>query len=267
MVRSTRFAALAAISLAASPLCLAAKSDAHADRAREQIQQADANGDGRVSLDEFVAAAGAHFAAIDVRHKGAVEAADIASSPAALERIDHRAARMVARLDVAGAGYVTQDEFVAAAQKRFARLDRNDDGRLAPDELVGRGHHRHGKPAAGRASGAAQQRLERLDTNHDGVVSADEYVADARALYATFDTQHDGKVTAAELASSPRAEERAVRVAERLVQRMDSDANDVVSQDEFLAAARLRFARLDRNGDGFLDGEDVLRRHGRRHRI
>jgi Ca2+-binding EF-hand superfamily protein len=265
MVRSIRFAALAAISLAASPLCLAAQADAHAGRAREHLQQADVNGDGRVSLDEFVAAAGARFATIDVGHKGAVDAADLASSPAALERIDHRAARVVSRLDLAGNGYVTEDEFIAAAQKRFARRDRNDDGRLTPDELDGRGRHRHGKVASDRAPGKAQQRLERLDTNHDGVVGADEYVADARSLYATFDTQHDGKVTAAELATSPRTEARAVRVAEHLVRRMDSDANGVVSQDEFLAAARLRFARLDRNGDGFLDGEDVLRRHGRRH--
>lgn len=259
--------------LAALPLALAAATafatadhgpGEHHGRGSQLLDKADSDGDGRVSLDEYLAAAGAEFAAIDARHKGSVDAADIAGSPQALARIDRRAERIVARLDAAGTGYVTADEFVAAAQKRFARLDANGDGRLTAEELATRRPHGRGgaagKPA--RAADAAAKRLAELDANHDGFVSAEEYAASARSLYAQFDARHDGKVTAAEIASSPRAGDRAVHVATHLVARMDANGDGRVSRDEFLAAAKRRFARLDRDGDGFVDPSETGR-HGR----
>jgi len=229
------------------------------DRFQHMLQKMDTNGDGRISLDEYLAAAGARFKTIDSRNKGSVDAADIASSPEAIKRIDHRANALVKRVDTAGNGYITQDEFVAAAQKRFARLDDNGDGKLTPDELAGR-WARAAKAqgnGGGRFAQLMQKRFDKADTNHDGVVSIDEYVAAAKALYAQLDTQHNGKVTASEIATSPRAQERAVRVADRLVRHMDTNGDGVVSQEEFLAAAKTRFARIDKDADGFIDAGEA----------
>jgi len=229
------------------------------DRFQHMLQKMDTNGDGRISLDEYLAAAGARFKTIDSRNKGSVDAADIASSPEAIKRIDHRANALVKRVDTAGNGYITQDEFVAAAQKRFARLDDNGDGKLTPDELAGR-WARAAKAqgnGGGRFAQLMQKRFDKADTNHDGVVSIDEYVAAAKALYAQLDTQHNGKVTASEIATSPRAQERAVRVADRLVRHMDTNGDGVVSQEEFLAAAKNRFARIDKDADGFIDAGEA----------
>ena len=227
---------------------------------QHMLKTMDSNGDGRISLDEYLATAAQHFQSIDSQNKGAVDAADIASSPQAIARIDRRAEHMVKRLDTTGNDYVTQDEFVAAAKRRFAKLDRNGDGKLTPDELrFGRGWKGGNGATQGSGKGAAfaAQRFEKLDANHDGFVTADEYVAAATALFRQFDTAGNGKVTAAEIEAAPKTQERALHVASRMVKRMDTDGDGTVSKDEFLAAAKTRFSKLDKNGDGFIDANEV----------
>jgi len=269
MSRIIRHPTLAALPLAVLSIAALAQSanppaaPAHPGLFQHMLQKMDTNGDGRISLDEYVAAASARFKSIDTKNKGSIDAADIAASPQATERIDHRAEGLVKRLDTAGNGYVTQDEFVAAAQKRFARLDKNGDGKLTPDEMTGR-WGRGGNAAAqgsGRGGKFAAERFDKLDTNHDGVVTMDEYVAAATTLFHQYDTAGNGKVTAAEIAASPKTQDRAIRVADRMVKHMDTNGDGSVSLDEFLAAAKTRFAKLDKNGDGFIDADEVTAGH------
>jgi len=266
MYRTTRLAALAAIPMTALSLCAvgqqanpAAAPGTRPDFFAHILEQMDTNRDGRISLDEYVAAAGARFKSIDTQNKGRIDAADIASSPAAVARIDHRAESFVKRLDTAGNGFVTKDEYLAAAQNRFARMDSNGDGKLTPDELASsRENHggKHGKSGGAHAA-FDQKHFDKLDANHDGVVSKDEFLASASAKFAQFDTAGDGKVTAAEIESAPKTQERAVRIADRFVKKMDANGDGVVTQDEFVAAAKARFARLDKNSDGYLDADET----------
>jgi Ca2+-binding EF-hand superfamily protein len=154
---------------------------------------------------------------------------------------------------------VTQDEVVAAAQKRFARMDANGDGKLTADELTSR----HGRRAAAdgapneRRAAFAQKHFDKLDANHDGVVTRDEFVAAATARFQKLDSHGSGKITAADIASSPKAQERAQHAVAHIVQRLDANGDGVVSQDEYLAAAKKRFSRMDRNGDGFIDADEM----------
>lgn len=267
MSRFAKLALCGAVSLSA--LCAAAQdapatAAARPARFEHMLHKMDTNGDGRISLDEFLSAAGTRFTALDTRHAGSVDANGLLDSPAATARAMHRAQFMVLRLDKAGNGYITRDEFVAAAQKRFARIDRNADGKLTPDEMSaprGRRAHRGAAPNDAARAQFAQQRFDALDANHDGVVTQAEFVAAASARFQQIDTHGTGKVTAAQIAASPQAHERAARVAARVVKRLDANGDGVVSQDEFLAAARKRFARMDRNGDGYIDAGEMPARH------
>ena len=222
-----------------------------------RLQAMDTNGDGRISEQEFLDAASARFAAMDTAHSGRVDAAAMLASPLAAERLQARADALVRRLDKPGNGYVTQDEVAAAAQKRFAHLDRRGDGKLTPDEFAL--HRRHGGQDAADTPRApsAQQRFDRIDANHDGVVTQDEFVAAAVARFQKLDTQGTGRVTAAQIAASPKAQQRATRTVERIVQRLDTNGDGAVTQDEYLAAAKKRFSRMDRNGDGFIDADEL----------
>jgi len=258
MYCSIRLAVLAALSaVSAAALAQSADSTASSKFFDHMLKKWDANGDGRISLDEYLAATTARYQQIDTQNKGAVTADEIASSPNAAKRMERRAEGLVRHLDAANKGYVTQDDFVAAAKKRFAKLDRKGDGKLTADELMQHGD----KAPSGKRAEFAEQRFDKVDANRDGVVTLSEYTAAATAKFKELDTAGKGRITADEIAASPKAYERAEHVSGRIVKRLDTNGDGVVSREEFLAAAKLRFAHIDKNGDGFIDANEIGQRH------
>ena len=260
--------ALAALPVAALSVCALAQTadSGHPSFYQLMLQKMDTNGDGRISLDEYVAAATTRFKSLDTQNKGSVDAADIAAAPVTLQRDEKIATAIVKHLDKSGKGYITQDDVVAAAKARFAKLDKNGDGKLTPDELTARGMHASAANAnATSANPQWQQKraemkqkyFDRIDTNHDGVITQDEYVAAATARFNKADTNGSGEITAQQIASSPRMVKREQRFAAREVKHMDTNGDGVVSQDEYIAAAKARFAKLDKNGDGFIEADEV----------
>lgn len=218
----------------------------------------DANGDGRISEAEFLAAATARFEALDRHHRGSLDAGDFAASTAWQVRAERRVARLLERADRNDDSALDAAEAHAAAERRFARLDRNGDGVLELGERA--------RPAARRTPPGRDvqrgQRLQALDTDHDGRVSRAEFLAAADARFAAADSNHDGRLGPQELLDAPDRAARRERLAARLVARLDSDHDGRVSREEYLAAARERFARRDRNGDGELErGEARPPRH------
>jgi Ca2+-binding EF-hand superfamily protein len=265
MSRPIRVAALTVLCTLATA-AFAQPADGSSRFFEHMLKKWDANGDGRISLDEYLAAAKSRFQQIDTQNKGGVSAAQIADSPNAHKRIERRAQALVRHLDTAGQGYVSRDEFIAAAKTRFAKLDRNGDGKLTADELAmpHKGQGANDRAQSGERRQFGQQRFDKLDANHDGVVTLNEFVAAADARFKEFDAAGKGRVSAEQIASSPKAQERAARVAERIVKHLDTNGDGVVTQDEFLAAAKQRFARIDKNGDGFIDTSEIGHRHGER---
>jgi len=252
--RLVLLATLASITAAA----IAQPVDGSSKVSARLLQKWDANGDGRISLDEYLAAAGARFEQADTQNKGAVTADQIANSAHAHERMERRAEGLVKHLDTDGKGFVTADEFAAAAKTRFAKLDRNGDGKLTPDELSTLGRN---KAPAQKREQLVERHFDKLDNNHDGIITLNEYVAAAVAKFKELDIAGHGRVTAEEIANSPPAHERAEHVAARIAKRLDANGDGAVSRDEFLAAARQRFAKMDANGDGFISADEIGQRH------
>ena len=88
----------------------------------------------------------------------------------------------------------TRADFAAGIAKRFARLDRNNDGLLQADEMAG--------PRA--------RRFKAFDTNGDGEVTLAEFTKGSLAAFDRNDTNHDGTLTSDERRAARRAHARTV---------------------------------------------------------
>lgn len=142
--------------------------------------------------------------------------AGLACAQTAPEAPRAAAAHGMGRADSDGDGRISKAEFIARADARFAKLDKNGDGQLSPDEMPQRAAPP--PPPAGAdapppppgAGGPMRERMrekmrsrmiDRLDTNHDGMISRDEYRAEAAERFDRMDTNHDGFVDASERAA------------------------------------------------------------------
>ncbi len=119
---------------------------------QQRLERADTDKSGDISLDEFTAAFKERFGKADANKDGKLTVAEIADE-IERQRTERMARHMLDRFDVNGDGELTAEEIESRQQKMFALMDRNDDGKIAPDEMprrMGRhdggywgGHHRH----------------------------------------------------------------------------------------------------------------------------
>ena len=114
--------------------------------------------------------------------------------------------RLFAHFDRNADGAISGDEFVAAREAHFARLDADKDGHVARSEF----QSPRKRPAnAPQVSDERRRKIEarraarfgRLDTDGDGAVSRDEYAAGGNELFSRLDGDGDGRITRAEIAS------------------------------------------------------------------
>jgi Ca2+-binding EF-hand superfamily protein len=98
------------------------------------LENMDADKTGDVTFDEFKKAAGDRFVLADANKDGKVTVEEIA---AAIEkmRAERMAKRMINRFDVDGDGALTQAEIETNQQELYALLDKNNDGKLVQEEM------------------------------------------------------------------------------------------------------------------------------------
>jgi Ca2+-binding EF-hand superfamily protein len=96
----------------------------------------DANNDGTVTREEFLARPNAMFDAMDANDDGVLSSAEMAEHRSHRGRSDHRRRRGPdpVRFDSNRDGRITQAEFSTGGQMIFERLDADDDGRITQEE-------------------------------------------------------------------------------------------------------------------------------------
>ncbi len=133
-----------------------AREGGRGHRAEAMFDRADANGDGKVTLEEMTAARGEMFSRIDTNGDGLITEAELEAQ--GREKAKKRAARMLERMDQNGDGAISAEEFAELSERRagrmFERIDANGDGAIDKaelEEMKSKGR-RHGKgPRGNRA--------------------------------------------------------------------------------------------------------------------
>lgn len=95
------------------------------------------------------------------------------------------------RMDTDGSGTVSKEEYTAYRDKIFATRDRNKDGKVTHDEMMGM--------ASGAFRERQSMRFMRNDANQDGAIDKAEFGSQTERLFAIRDRNKDGVLTADEM--------------------------------------------------------------------
>ncbi|HEX3658855.1 MAG TPA: EF-hand domain-containing protein [Pirellulales bacterium] len=175
-------------------------------------------------------------------------------------------------LDSNSDGKLSKDE-IQAAPKSLEKLDRDGDGEITRRELGGPRPYQSASRPDGAPGEGAMPFFRRMDTNNDGKLSKDEVGERLRENFDRVDTDGDGyiqpeemqKVMAA-LAGGQRRPEGGGPNGQQMLKQMDKNNDGKLSKDEVGERMRENFDRLDANSDGYIDAEELGRmlRGGRR---
>ncbi len=277
------------------------------------IEMFDQNKDGSVTQDEVNASVAERFAAADADKDGRVTLEEFKAYR--LTEMQPMKVRAFQRLDRDGDGKVTRAEFDRISDRMFARLDRDGDGELKampvpPRGPEGRGAEARGpegrgpegrgpegkgpegrgpegkgregwkmgdgpKGPHGRHGMMMMEMFERFDVNGDGTVTRAEFDEVRGQLFALADTGNAGSfdLQGFDALFASMTEPRLVR----MFQRLDTDGDLAITAEENAARTSDLVARMDRNGDGVLTKADFRKggkegrkgphgeRHGDRH--
>lgn len=236
------------------------------------LRRADANKDGKLSEAEFLAGMKE-----DRPEPPAEPPAGGGEVYAQFLKADSDA--VFKRLDANGDGKIELTELPGPIRARFEQFmenfDLNRDKTLTQEEFI-KGHAllraQAGVGPAGSSAGPgpAAALLRALDRDGDGKLSKDEIAAASTALLA-LDKDGDGALNRRELmagpvdepppaAKKPKAAAAKLPDPERLLARlrgMDADGDGKWSENELPPFLKKQFKKIDANGDGAVDTDEV----------
>jgi hypothetical protein len=117
----------------------------------------------------------------------------------------------------------------------------------------------HGHRGKWRWRGKRLERLlDRFDTDKDGKLTQAELDASRKGLFTRYDADTDGKLSLSEFEQLWLDLRRRHMV--RGFQHIDEDGDATITAEEFLEPYADAVARMDRDGDGAISGDDRRRR-------
>jgi Ca2+-binding EF-hand superfamily protein len=205
--------------------------------------------------------------AVDVDHDGTLSAAEIASAPAQIRKLDKN-----------GDGKLTQDE--AGLQFGGGRGGRG--GGRGEEEASGVGDE---PPASAPSADELTAALMALDANHNGQLEKSEVPDRMQGMFERGDTNHDGVLTRDEIARLAEANRQQANAGgpggegrggegrgrgpggpgqfDLAFNALDTDHNGEISAAEIDNAAT-SLKTLDKNGDGQITEDEVTPNFGGR---
>lgn len=160
------------------------------------LERFDENDDGLLTADEVSEQLWEHLSPADADGDGTISSEELADyRPESPSRED-----LFARLDTDGDGALTEDELPAELWGRLSAADTNGDGGITLDELIAfKPEDRpHGPRPGGNCDGVL---FDRLDQNDDGLLAQDEVPEKLWERILAADTDEDGLISSAELAA------------------------------------------------------------------
>lgn len=115
--------------------------------------------------------------------------------------------------------------------------------------------------AAQSIPSTAAGRFSALDTNGDGAVRKDEFNSDK--LFAVMDSNRNSRITPAELQAMLGPLGEGMLSAADRIRLADRNGNGYLDHEELRRSAEMRFQRLDSNQDGKVDREEFTAGFGR----
>lgn len=242
----------------------AAKRGGNRRAMRQAFQRYDTNQDGVITQEEVDAASLERFGSI----AGADGSVTLEEYTAAwIERSARPRVRAFQRLDLDGDGNVTRAEFDTASDRAFARLDRDGNGELtrqAQRTADSAGQSQRGGSNRGEGQrrmgggrhhgGGVVALMERFDLDKDGKITRAEFDEERARSFGDTDADGSGSITLEEFATF--WQDRNARRIVRGFQRLDTDGDLSVTQDEYTARSKNFVERNDRNGDGVVTRAD-----------
>jgi len=125
------------------------------------------------------------------------------------------------------------------------------------------GQDRPMRGAAGGGGGPGQM-LQRADESGDGTVSFEEFSAVMGGGVADADLNGDGRITTEEIVRNI-VQSRVQPMADNMVRRFDKNGDGVLTKREVESQQKQMFSRMDRDGNGKIEGAEMQPR-GQRQR-
>lgn len=190
-------------------------------------------------------------------------------------------AHLFGMADTDKSGDISKDEFRAAAEARFAAMDKDGDGYVTKEEMAAAHAGMRSRFEARRGDPA--ERFAAMDADGDGKVTLDEMKQAAEKRMAEHgregglserhaermakffekaDANNDGVLTLEEMQAvrkmhddkaGPKRDGKKDGKRGDHFSRLDTDGDGKISKAEFLAGADRMFERLDRNNDGKIE--------------